>query len=180
MYSKFEPNLIIGLGNPGDKYKNTYHNVGHIFLNYLKNKTGNRWETAKNKNFEYIKGGGVSLVKTLSFVNESGKSVSSAVKFFSSKPDQILVTHDDSDLVIGKYKLSKGGSSAGHKGIDSVIKHLKTKDFWRFRIGIRPEKEKSRSKAAEFVLKKIKKRDLEKIYSAFDEIMEKLMVKVFP
>ena len=175
-----KPNLIIGLGNPGTKYENTYHNVGHLFLEYLKEKTKQNWETSKNCRFEYIKDGKILFVKTLIFMNESGKAVNSALKLFGLKPNNIIIAHDDSDLIVGKYKLSRDRNSAGHKGIDSVIKHLKTKNFWRFRIGIRPENEHTRLKAEKFVLKKIKKQDLLKFYSVFNEVIEKLIVKVIP
>jgi len=202
------PNLIMGLGNPGKKYENTYHNVGRIFLDFLKEKIGKNWEPAPGKKFEYVKTGTVFLVITSSFMNESGESISSALNFFSLQPKDLLIAHDDSDLIIGHYKLSKDKNSAGHKGVQSIIDTLKTsakgaclsgrqgsasggKNFWRLRIGIRPEKEKIRSKtglpdiarrakAGEFVLKKIKDEDLEKLYSVFNEVIEKLIVKVVP
>ena len=175
-----KPNLVIGLGNPGTKYENTYHNVGHLFLEYFKEKTKQNWETSKNRRFEYIKDGKILFVKTLSFMNESGEAVNFALKLFGLKPNNIVIAHDDSDLIVGEYKLSRDRNSAGHKGIDSVIKHLRTKNFWRFRIGIRPENERTRSKAEKFVLKKIKKQDLLKFYSVFNEVIEKLIVKVIP
>jgi len=196
-----EPRLIIGLGNPGKEYENTYHNVGRIFLDFLKEKTGKDWKSSPDKKFEYIKTSTVILVVTSSFMNESGKSISSALNFLSLQPKDLLVAHDDSDLIVGHYKLSKNKNSAGHKGVQSIIDTFKTsanggsvsggKNFWRLRIGIRPKEEKTRSKAGlpevarrikagEFVLKKIKDEDLEKLYSIFDEVIEKLIVKVVP
>jgi len=85
-------------------------------------------------------------------MNESGKAVKEAVKYFRAKPEEILIIHDDSDIELGKYKISFGRGSAGHQGVESIIKSLGTKNFWRLRIGIRRTK---RKKAGEFVLKKI-------------------------
>ncbi len=98
-------------------------------------------------------------------MNKSGKAVAEAKKRFKVKSEEILIIHDDSDIELGKYKFSFGRGSAGHKGIESIIKALKTKNFWRLRIGIRSKKvglsaEARRAKAEDFVLKKITKKDL--------------------
>jgi len=157
--------LIIGLGNPGKKYEKTYHNAGFLFIDYL---------TGKNPADDLI------LLKPTTFMNESGKSVKEALKRFSVKPEEILVVHDDSDIELGKYKISFGRNSAGHRGVESIIKSIGTKNFRRLRIGIgkisnikkdppgilRKQKLK-RMKAGELVLKKINKKDwgiLEKVF----------------
>ena len=169
--------LIIGLGNPDKEYEKTFHNVGFLFANFLNEKTG--WQREKGKKFEYFKNGKVVVIKSSVFMNESGKAVLEAVKYFSAgnavKPEQILIIHDDADIELGKYKLQFDRSSAGHKGIESVIKTLKTQKFWRLRIGIGGVKTglfaklRGRIKAGDLVLKKISNEDLKKINSVFEK-----------
>ncbi|MEE8131931.1 MAG: aminoacyl-tRNA hydrolase [Candidatus Paceibacterota bacterium] len=147
---KIKIKLIIGLGNPGSQYTLTYHNVGFLAVDYL------------TKNLINSK---LVIIKPKTFMNKSGKAVAEAKKRFKVKSEEILIIHDDSDIELGKYKFSFGRGSAGHKGIESIIKALKTKNFWRLRIGIRSKKvglsaEARRAKAEDFVLKKITKKDL--------------------
>ena len=123
--------LIIGIGNPGKKYERTRHNAGFLFIDEL--------ERLKIK---------ITLAKSQSFMNESGRAVVDLIKFYHPtgdlpkgdkiKPENILIVHDDIDILWGNYKFSFGRSSAGHKGVESIIKSLKTKNFWRLRIGIQP------------------------------------------
>ena len=143
--SNLKVKLVIGLGNPEKKYQSTYHNFGYLFIDYLKshlqNLTGH-------------------MLKSNVYMNQSGQFVKSALKKAGPKPESLLVTQDDSDIVLGSYKLSFGRGAAGHHGIESIIQTLGTQNFWRLRIGIRPtEKNKGqkvrRLKAGEFVLKKI-------------------------
>lgn len=168
--SKYE--LILGIGNPGKNYQNTYHNVGVLAILNITPKT--QFLNPSNKEFEYLKEGGLIFVKTLTFMNESGKAVKSALAYFKVKPAKLLIIHDDSDISLGKWKLSWNKSSAGHRGIESIIDHLKTEEFSRFRIGIRPQtqtkKSAPRPKASELVLKKIKKTDLIPLRQVFEEL----------
>lgn len=169
-----KPSIIIGLGNPGKEYKNTYHNAGQMAVLYLAEKFGvhgKQWKSAPL--FDYAKTGDFILIITKTFMNESGAAVASALKFFNVKKEDIIVAHDESDLNLGNLKISFGSGSAGHHGVESVQKALKTKNFWRGRVGIRPEREAKRLRASDFVLKKIKKTDLEKLHLAFAGFMEK-------
>ncbi len=163
---KINCRLIIGLGNPGKEYKKTYHNIGLSAIDFLKI---TKFQISASKKFEYAKINGRIFVKPLSFMNESGKTVAETIKYFSAKSEkikteEILVVHDDSDIELGKYKLSFGRTSAGHLGVESIIKELKTKNFWRLRIGVRKKTGLSakiqRTKAGEFVLKKISSPDM--------------------
>jgi len=160
------PKLIIGLGNPAEEYAKTFHNAGWLFADFM---AEGEFENAKN--FAFSKEKGFIVVKPLTFMNDSGKAVSEAVKYFSGKkkikPDDILIVHDDSDIMAGEYKLSFGKNSAGHRGVESAIKALKTKNFWRLRIGIRKNK---KGKAADFVLKKMSPADMKKMSENFKEI----------
>lgn len=156
--SKFK--LIIGLGNPGEEYKNTYHNVGFLFVDYL-----NRCQ---------VSGVRCQILKSNVYMNQSGNFVRLALKKYKTKPEELLIVHDDSDIELGKYKISFGRGSAGHHGVESIIKSLGTKNFWRLRIGIRKAglpAEAYRAKAGKFVLKKITPADritLEQVFKAVE------------
>ena len=163
------PKLIIGLGNPGEKYKKTYHNIGLVCVENLSNGEEFKNPAKSRKNlFEYTDQNGLKLAKTKTSMNESGRAVDAAVTYFKIKPADLIVAHDDSDITLGRYKLSFGSSSAGHHGVDSVIGVLGTKNFWRLRIGIRPQN--TRAKALSFVLKKIKKDDEKTLNHVFEDI----------
>lgn len=149
--------LIFGLGNPGKEYRETYHNVGDLFVKFLKEKT-----EAKT----------LCAGETKTFMNEIGKDVLKAMKKSKIKPDEILIAHDDADIELGKYKISFGRGAAGHKGVESIIKLLGTKNFWRLRIGIGKKTAGRKKRAGEFVLKKITKNDLEKTENVFDQILQ--------
>jgi len=113
-------------------------------------------------------------------MNLSGISLENALKIRKTPAEEILIVHDDSDIPIGSYKLSFGKNSAGHKGVDSIIRTLGSKYFWRLRVGIRPAKEKTRSKAENFVLKKINADHKKILYSMFGGIIEKVIEKENP
>lgn len=132
--------LVVGLGNPGNEYENTRHNIGFIFIDVL----------AKYLNVSEV---GLRLAKPQTFMNKSGTAVSALSKYYKTKPENILVIHDDIDILWGRYKFSFGRSSAGHQGVESIIKALKTKNFWRLRIGIQPTVKRHTS-ADKIILKK--------------------------
>ena len=169
--------LIIGLGNPGKEYEKTYHNVGFLAIDYL---TKNHPISLHTRDLP----DGDKLIKSEVFMNQSGGFTKKALKKYKIKPEKLIIIHDDSDIELGKYKVSFGRGSAGHRGIDSIIKSLGTKNFWRLRIGIRrrntqkdtqnyAEKQRrviSQRKASEIVLKKISKHDLEILEKVFEKI----------
>ena len=133
--------LIVGLGNPGKEYELTRHNVGFLFIEELEN-------YLKSKNLKSK----IKIAKSEKFMNQSGPAVLALAKQFKIKPENILIVHDDIDILWGDFKFSFGRSSAGHKGVESVIKSLKTKNFWRLRIGIQPSLKKH-IKADKIILK---------------------------
>lgn len=159
----FNPNkikTIIGLGNPGEEYADTYHNIGQLASNYL----------LKTLNSKFY------ILNSSVYMNESGAFVIKTLKKSDMKPDELLIIHDDNDIEIGKYKLSFGRGSAGHKGIESIIKSLKTKNFWRLRIGIgKLATTGKKIKAERLVLKKINKTNQEILNSVFEEIRKELL-----
>lgn len=160
--------LIVGLGNPGKDYKKTRHNIGREVVQAFPPKDGLadfRFEKKWNTEVSEGKVGREKLVILLpnTFMNKSGLAVAPAARFFKVKTKDIFVVHDDADLPLGRAKLSFGKHSAGHKGVESVIRALKTKDFWRFRIGVAGKRDvpaeklilKKLAPAEEKILKKI-------------------------
>lgn len=129
--------LIVGLGNPGKEYELTRHNTGFLFIDELE-----CYLKIENLKFK------ITAAKSQSFMNESGKAVADAIKFYKVKPENVLIVHDDIDILWGNFKFSFGRSSAGHKGVESIIKTLKTKNFWRLRIGIQPNQSESGKRPA--------------------------------
>lgn len=176
------PKLILSLGNPGKEYESTYHNAGHLFIDYLQKEGWIDQKTASQPktNLLCFKEKNQLICKSLTFMNLSGIALNDTLKIKRLKPEEILIVQDDSDIQIGSYKLSINKNSAGHKGIESIIKTLKSKNFWRLRIGIRPIDEKIRSKAETFVLKKISSRNKKILYSMFTGIIEKVIEKETP
>lgn len=165
------PKLIIGLGNPGKKYENTYHNVGQLFIDYIK----------KNALCPMP----YALFKSDVYMNESGRFVKKTLGKYGIKPEALLVIHDDSDIYLGDFKISCGRGAAGHHGVENVVNSLKTQDFCRVRIGIRPSPAEApqsgakagrvRIKAGNFVLKKISSADQKTLKEIFQKISEDII-----
>lgn len=139
--------LIIGLGNPGEKYKKNRHNTGFLAIDFIAKKlqiTNYKLQTKFNAEYAegLIDGEKIILAKPQTFMNESGKAVKSVADYYKISVENIIVIHDDLDILLGKYKIARDRSSAGHKGVQSVIDALGTKDFARIRIGIGTENKK--------------------------------------
>ncbi len=170
----------MGLGNPGPAYENTYHNAGKLMTDYLSEimDSGGSGKWVNSKGFKSFRCGEFILVKPVGYMNESGRGAKLALKAFGIKTDSLAVAHDDSDLEIGEYKISFGRGSAGHRGVQSVIESVGTKNFWRLRVGIRPKAGLSavvrRAKAEEFVLKKITNYDRKLMTSVFEKASEEV------
>ncbi len=131
--------LIVGLGNPGDEYKNTRHNVGFMVLDSWMNYHNYKFDKTKfNGEYSIIKYNNedVIILKPLSFMNLSGTVVLSFVNYFKIDIDDILVIYDDKDIELGSVKLKKNGSCGGHNGIRNIIDNLKTDKFKRLKVGL--------------------------------------------
>lgn len=129
--------LIVGLGNPGTKYEKTRHNAGFLVLDAL---CMNEFKFEKKFNAEICEFEDEAvLMKPQTFMNLSGEAVKSFADYYKIEPQNIWVVHDDVDIPFGEIRIKESGSSAGHKGIDSMITHLGIQDFLRFRIGIKNE-----------------------------------------
>jgi len=163
--------LIVGLGNPGEKYRNTRHNIGFMIIDKFR-KENNFPALSFSKKFNSLISKGeigtkkIILAKPQTFMNNSGLAVRVLIKNLKRtsssqarvKIKNLLVVHDDIDLPFGKIRISQNRGSAGHKGVESIIKELKTKNFIRLRIGIQPFAGKPK-KPEGFVLKNFDKEE---------------------
>ena len=146
--------LVAGLGNPGREYADTRHNVGFMVADELARRHGGSWRAKFSGDLAEVRLDGLRLavLKPQTYMNESGRSVGAAVRFFKVQPDALLVVHDEVDLEPGRLQARLGGGLAGHNGLRSLAQHLKTPEFLRLRIGVgRPERGDPRP-VADFVL----------------------------
>jgi len=155
--------LIVGLGNPGKKYEKTRHNIGFRILDYLK-KTWHLPCFRFNKDFEaeIIKfdynSEKVILAKPQTFMNLSGRAVQAIIRYFKIDSSDLIVIYDDIDIPLGKIRINRDGSAAGHKGLQSIIDYLNTDKILRIRVGIKLEIEKKMT-IEKFVLQKFSKKE---------------------
>ena len=164
--------IIIGLGNPGEKFKHTRHNVGFMALDFFAEKN-NFPDFALEKKYHSMisEKDNVMLVKPQTFMNESGKAVTLILK--NQKEAILIVIHDDIDLPIGKLKIVKERGSAGHKGVESIIKNIGNENVIRFRVGIQLKAGKPKNSES-FVIKNFTKEEEEIIHSTSEKITEAL------
>ena len=130
--------LVAGLGNPGREYAGNRHNVGWLVVDELARRHGGSWRSKFDGKLAEIRidGHKVALLKPETYMNESGRAVGAAMRFFKLEPDSLLVVHDDSDLESGRLQARLGGGLAGHNGLRSVASRLGTPDFLRLRVGV--------------------------------------------
>lgn len=135
--------LVVGLGNPGREYATTRHNVGFMVADELARRHGGSWRSKFSGEVADVRvdGARLALLKPQTYMNESGRSVSAAAKFYKVEPEDLLAVHDEVDLDLGRMQARLGGGLAGHNGLRSVASALRTPDFVRLRIGVgRPER----------------------------------------
>lgn len=146
--------LVAGLGNPGRDYAGNRHNVGFMVCDELARRSRGSWRAKFSGELAEVRfdGARVALLKPLTYMNESGRAVAAAVRFFKVRPDALVVIHDEVDLEPGRLQARLGGGLAGHNGLRSVAQELGTSEFLRLRVGVgRPERGDPRS-LADFVL----------------------------
>ena len=130
--------LIVGLGNPGDKYAHTRHNMGFLTVDLLAEQEGQKLNKVKFKsafNIFPFAGQRCLVMKPQTYMNLSGEAVREAVQFYKIPPERVLVIYDDVSLPVGKLRVRPTGSAGGHNGIKNIIAHLGTQDFPRIKIG---------------------------------------------
>jgi peptidyl-tRNA hydrolase, PTH1 family len=170
--------LIIGLGNPGKKYKYTRHNAGFIILDELKNKYSLPDFTFEKKFKAEISKGIINNIETVlakpqTFMNNSGEAVRLIIDFYKLKPEDLIIIHDDVDIEFGKVKPTDNSGAAGHNGVQSIIDAIGTQKFQRFRIGtLGDEKRKElRIPIDDFVLQNFSNDELNQIKDLANSIL---------
>ncbi|MDB6119128.1 MAG: peptidyl-trna hydrolase [Verrucomicrobiaceae bacterium] len=133
------PRLIVGLGNPGESYRDTRHNVGYMVLDEVARRMSTTFQHEKRWNCMLARSGATWLLKPLTFMNLSGEAVAGVAHFYKLKPAETLVTFDDVDMPIGSVRLRPSGSAGGHNGMRSIISLLGTNEFPRLKLGIAAE-----------------------------------------
>jgi len=171
--------LFVGLGNPGEQYVETRHNVGFWWIDFIGQNHKLSLKNSKKYFGEFSKhneDGEVFFLKPSTFMNDSGKSVQALAKFYKIEPEEILVIHDELDIQPGTAKLKLGGGHGGHNGLKSIQTSLGSNNFWRLRIGIGHPGDKS--KVIGYVLNKPSKIEMQLIqesiinsYKVFSYIM---------
>lgn len=149
--------LIIGLGNPGDKYKNNRHNVGYLFVD----------EAKKAKSFAKK----CTFLKSNTFMNSSGDAVLKLIKPHSLKLDDLYVVHDDLDIALGSYKIQFGVGPRDHNGIKDIEEKLGSGDFWRIRVGVENRDPENRTPGEQYVLEDFSNKEMQ----ILDETIKKCL-----
>jgi PTH1 family peptidyl-tRNA hydrolase len=169
--------LIVGLGNPGREYAENRHNVGRMVVDELARRHGASWRNKFSGQLAELRldDQSVALLKPETYMNESGRSVGAAARFYKLEPDAILVVHDEIDLENGRLQARYGGGLAGHNGLRSVAAHLRSQDFLRLRIGVgRPGRGDSRPPADYVLSDFVPDDDAESIVSRAADAVETL------
>jgi len=169
--------LLIGLGNPEPKYRNNRHNAGQMFLDYLAQERGLAWKKRKELKSFMAEDKDVVLAKPLVFMNASGEAVKLLVQKLLVDTKDLYVVHDELDLPLGQYKLTFEKSSPLHKGVLSTEQYLKTKDFWRLRIGVDNRNPEHRIEGERYVLQDFSKEEAERLRVVFEEVWNNFKLK---
>jgi len=152
--------IILGLGNPGEKYKNNRHNVGYMVIDEIKT------QKSKVKN--------IVAVKTNTFMNQSGEFVRKFVEQYGVSLPNLWVIHDDLDIPLGSYKIQKGKGPKLHNGINSIEEKLGTDEFWRVRVGVDNRDTNDRILGEDYVLQDFSDEELGLLRPVIGEICKKL------
>ena len=150
--------LIVGLGNPGERYKNNRHNVGHIVVDVLKRRISNK----------------AIVRKSDCFINQSGEFVKKLVEQYRLNPSDLWVIHDDLDIPLGSYKIQKGKGPKLHNGINSIEEKLGTDEFWRVRVGVDNRSPEDRISGEEYVLQDFTEEELKLLKPVIEKICKRL------
>jgi peptidyl-tRNA hydrolase, PTH1 family len=178
--------LIVGLGNPGNKYERTRHNVGFVVLDTLRDKMqidcgANDWELSKKFNAQIcgctLRGSEkILLAKPMTFMNGSGVATQLIMNYYKISAHDLIVVHDDKDIILGNIKVQIDRGPAGHNGVRSIIEHIGSQDFHRVRVGIASENENKMKDISKFVLNRFgfmeRRKTEEVIQRAITEILK--------
>ncbi|MBK7813128.1 MAG: aminoacyl-tRNA hydrolase [Rhodocyclaceae bacterium] len=163
--------LIIGLGNPGAEYAETRHNAGFWFCERLANdiKVSFGKESRYHGWVANAREAGIWLLMPATYMNDSGRAVQALAHFYRIQPAEMLVVHDELDLLPGRAQLRFGGGLGGHNGLKSLTAHLGTQDYWRLRVGIGHPGD--RNEVVNYVLKPPRKEEREEVDAAIDRAL---------
>ncbi|MCI0633504.1 MAG: aminoacyl-tRNA hydrolase [Actinobacteria bacterium] len=172
--------LVAGLGNPGERYAKTRHNLGHLVVDELASRAGERFRRVRFSSTEVCElteaGEGVLLAKSGAFMNESGPAFASFARRRHVEPDHVIAAHDEIDLVFGSLRVKFGGSTAGHNGVRSLAQALHMPDFYRVRMGVgRPP---GRKEPADWVLEEFVKREEPDVAMLVDDAADAVLALV--
>jgi PTH1 family peptidyl-tRNA hydrolase len=162
--------LVVGLGNPGEEYDKTRHNVGAEVVEILARRHGGKLRKQKERSLtDEVNVGGkrVALAIPLTYMNLSGESVAPLVRRYGVEPGQLVVIQDEMDFELGRLQVKDGGGLAGHNGLKSIVAHLHTQDFVRVRIGI--GKPPGSRQGADHVLRRFSKAERQEIDIVLEE-----------
>ena len=169
--------VVVGLGNPGREYARNRHNVGWMVVEELARRHGASWRSKFNAQLAELQldGHKVAILKPETFMNESGRSVAAAARFYKVEPADVLIVHDEGDFDLGRLELKFGGGLAGHNGLRSIAQHLGTRDFMRLRVGVGRPGRGDRRAPADYVLSNFEPADdAETIVARAADVVETL------
>ncbi len=175
--------LIVGLGNPDEKHKYNRHNVGWLTIDaleehlkdYFVKKNHSILSTISEYLFDNER---ILLVKPLTYMNNSGESVSTLSRFYKVNIEDIYIVHDDLDIAFGNFKIQKGRGPKIHNGILSIEDHLKTTNFYRIRIGVDNRDKENRITGERYVLEDFTKEEIKELNKIFENIIAQLPIKL--
>jgi len=174
--SQMSLKLIVGLGNPEQRYLTTRHNVGFWVLDSLAEKLSKKFSQQKKYESELFEHEFDSklfhMMKPLSYINNSGIPIRKFIKNKNIEVENILIIYDDLDLDVGKIRLKQGGGSGGHNGLNSIIEQIGSKNFWRLRIGI--GKPDDKNKVIDYVLGKPSLDDKNLIHQSIEVMLSEI------
>ena len=162
--------LVVGLGNPGEEYSKTRHNVGAEVVEILARRHGGKLRKQKERSLtDEVNVGGkrMALAVPLTYMNLSGEAVAPLVRRYGVEPSQLVVVQDEMDFELGRLQVKNGGGLAGHNGLKSIVAHLHTQDFVRIRIGI--GKPPGQRQGADHVLRRFSKTERKEIDVTLEE-----------
>ncbi len=175
--------LFVGLGNPGSEHSRHRHNIGFMFVEYLKNKTGTNLAFKMENKFlsnvceVTVKGEKYVIVEPQTFMNASGRAVVKLFQFYKVALDNLIVAHDELDIPLGKFKIQNGTGPKLHGGLASIEQYLGTKDFWRIRIGVEKRDPDSRIPGEAYVLQNFTPEEHIILFPTFEKIHQQLALQ---
>ena len=167
--------IVVGLGNPGQRYENTRHNIGFKIADYIDENSNMSRGCKRNLHSSLcdkcvLDGYIIYIIKPQTFMNNSGMAVQDVMSYYRLSPKNLIVIHDDITLPVGEFRIKNGGGSNGHNGIKSIVQHLGTSDFLRIRVGV--GKKPDDWDQSKFVLSKFTDKEYEEISKTFKDIKD--------